>query len=182
VITLLGISGSIRKDSFHTKLLHEAARLLPEGVSLDVLPLADIPLYNHDLNTEVKPEPVQRLLDAIARCDGLLVASPEYNYSVSGVLKNAIDWASRPAYQSVLARKPAAIISGASSIVGGARGQMHLRDVFSSTLTLVAPSRPFFIPMIQDKFDEDGALVHEDTIVVLTQYLEDFVRWIQKLS
>lgn len=182
MIKLLGISGSIRKDSFNTKLLQAAAACLPADVSLHIMTLQDIPLYNKDIDAKIKPEPVQLLIDAIARCDGLLIGSPEYNYSVSGVLKNAIDWASRPAYNSVLAGKPAAIISGSGSLVGGARAQLHLRDIFSSTLTPVVPSPPFLVPVVQDKFDQDGTLIDENTIRGLTRYLDDFVQWVQRLA
>jgi len=176
------ISGSIRKESFNTKLLRAASLHLPEDVSLEVMTLEDVPLYNKDIDTKTKSEPVQQLLDGIGNCDGLLIASPEYNYSIPGVLKNAIDWASRPAYQSVLAGKPTAIISGAGSPIGGARAQLHLRDVFSSTLTPVVPSPPFLVPTVQDKFDKDGTLVDKSTIRGLTRYLEDFVKWIKRLS
>lgn len=179
---ILGISGSLRKESFNTKLLQAASLYVPEGVSLTVLTLQDLPLYNKDIDTKIKPDSVQKLIDSIAECDGLLIGSPEYNYSISGVLKNAIDWASRPAYKSVLAGKPAAIISGAGSLVGGGRAQLHLRDVFSSTLTPVVPSPPFLVPTVQDKFDKTGELVDENTIRGLTRYLEDFVQWIKQLS
>lgn len=182
MITILGISGSIRSGSFNTRLLHAASTCLPDNVSLEMMALNEIPLYNKDIDTEVKPEPVRQLIDAIAQCDGLLIASPEYNYSISGVLKNAIDWASRPAYKSVLAGKPAAIVSGAAGPAGGARVQLHLRDVFSGTLTPVVPSQPFCVPKIQDKFDTDGILVDENTIRGLTRYLEDFVLWIERLA
>lgn len=182
MIKILGISGSIRKESFNTKLLHAASSYLPKGVSLHIMTLQEIPLYNKDIDTRDKPEPVQQLIDAIDQCDGLLIASPEYNYSISGVLKNAIDWASRPAYKSVLAGKPAAIISGAGSPIGGARAQLHLRDVFSGTLTPVVPSPPFLVPTVQDKFDTDGTLTDENTIRGLTRYLEDLVQWINQLA
>jgi len=180
--SILGISGSIRKESFNTKLLQAASGCLPDGASLEIFTLKDIPLYNKDLDTADKPEPVQQLIDAIAGSDGLLVASPEYNYSVSGVLKNAIDWASRPAYKSVLAGKPAAIISGSAGPVGGARSQLHLRDVFSGTLTPVVPSQPLLVPTVQGKFNEDGTLADEHTIRGLTTYLADFVQWIERLA
>jgi len=179
---IVGISGSIRKESCNTKLLHAAAHCFSDNVSLEIMPLQDIPLYNKDIDTKTKPEPVQKLLQAIENCDGLLIASPEYNYSISGVLKNAIDWVSRPAYNSVLVGKPTAIISGSAGPVGGARVQLHLRDVFSGTLTPVVPSVPFLVPTVQDKFDKDGKLVDENTIRGLTRYLDDFVKWIKQLS
>ncbi len=179
---LLGISGSIRKESYNTKLLHAAAQCLPEGVSLTVIDCGNLPLYNNDFDKEVKPEAVARLLQLIGECDGLLIATPEYNYSIPGVLKNGIDWASRPGYKSVLAKKPAAIVSAAKSAIGGARVQLHLRDVFSSTLTPVVPSPPFLVPMAQDKFDKSGELVDDSTRSRLERYMKDFVEWVERLT
>lgn len=179
---ILGISGSLRKDSFNTKLLHEAALLLDEGVAMDFFDCGSLPLYNGDLDKEEKPEAVQRLKQAIEECDGLLIASPEYNYSISGVLKNAIDWASRPAYKSVLAGKPAGIISGSRGVTGGARVHLHLRDVFSSTLTPVVPAPPFMVPQIQEMFDEEGALKDESLKARLKRYINDLTGWVELLQ
>jgi chromate reductase len=182
MMQLIGISGSIRKGSYNTKLLHAAAECLPEGVTMSFIGCGDLPLYNNDLDTEVKPELVAQLIRTIKECDGLLFATPEYNYSIPGVLKNAIDWASRPGYKSVLAGKPAAIVSAAKSVVGGARVQLHLRDVFSSTLTPVVPSPPFLVPVAQEKFNQEGRLVDEDTIRRLDRYMKDFVDWVERLT
>jgi len=179
---LLGISGSIRKESYNTKLLHAAAEVLPERVNISFIGCGDLPLYNSDLDLETKPESVARLLRTIGESDGLLIASPEYNYSIPGVLKNAIDWASRPGYKSVLAGKPTGIISAAKSAVGGARVQLHLRDVFSSTLTPVVPSPPFLVPLAQDKFNQEGKLVDEDTMRRLDRYMTDLVVWVNRLT
>lgn len=179
---LIGISGSLREGSYNTKLLLAAAACLPEGVTLEVINIGDVPLYNNDLDKEVKPEPVAKLIQTIGECDGILFATPEYNYSIPGVLKNAIDWASRPAYKSVLAKKPAAIVSCAKSPVGGGRAQMHLRDVFSSTLTSVVPAPPFLVPVAQDKFDQKGNLVDEKIQRGLDRYMNDFVQWVERLS
>lgn len=179
---LVGISGSIRKESYNGKLLHAAAKCLPEGVSLSFIDCGDLPLYNGDLDKETKPEPVQRLLNCLRESDGLLIATPEYNYSIPGVLKNAIDWASRPGYKSVLAGKPTGIVSAAKSVVGGARVQLHLRDVFSSTLTPVVPSPPFLVPLAQEKFNQEGELIDEATMVRLDRYMKDLVAWVERLT
>jgi chromate reductase len=179
---LTGISGSIREKSYNTMLLHAAAGCLPEVVTMSVIDCGDIPLYNGDHDGEVKPPAVAKLLQTIGESDGLLFATPEYNYSIPGVLKNAIDWASRPGYKSVLARKPAAIVSAAKSVVGGARVQLHLRDVFSATLTPVVPSPPFLLPLAQDKFDKEGRLVDEESLNRLDRYVKDFVEWVKLLT
>ena len=118
---ILGISGSLRAGSYNTLLLTNAAKNLEEPHSLDIFSLMDIPFYNEDLEGEQRPAPVQGLLDAIDDADALLFATPEYNHSVPGVLKNAIDWASRPAFDCVLGGKPTGILSAAMSPVGGAR-------------------------------------------------------------
>ena len=110
----------------------------------------------------------------------LLFSTPEYNHSIPGVLKNAIDWASRPAYESVLAHKPAGILSASKSFVGGARVQGHLHQVLDSTLTLVYPAPEFLVPQSGDKFDATGALQDADTARRLRSYLYGFVIWAGK--
>lgn len=179
---LLGISGSLRSGSFNTKLLYAAAKRLPAGVDFSFVNCADLPLYNKDLDLEVKPQPVQNLLEAISASDCLLIASPEYNYSIPGVLKNALDWVSRPAYKSVLAGKPTAIVGASIGPVGGARMQVHLRDVLSATLTPVVQAPHFLVPQAQEKFDGEGNLVDEDTGRRLERYIQDFVTWVESLS
>jgi len=179
---LLGISGSIRKGSYNTKLLHSAAECLPQGVSINIIDCAELPLYNSELDLDSKPEAVQRLLSAIGESDGLLIATPEYNYSIPGVLKNALDWASRPAYKSALAKKPAGIFSVSPSAVGGARVQVHLRDVLSSTLTPVLPAPHFLVPLAKEKFDQDGRLIDEDTRRSLDRYVTEFVKWVEGMT
>ena len=178
----IGISGSLRKESYNTKLLHAANKSLPQGVTLSVVSCGALPLYNNDLDKEIKPESIARLIRTIEKSDGLLIATPEYNYSIPGVLKNAIDWASRPGYKSVLAGKPAGIISASQSVIGGARVQLHLRDVFSSTLTPVVPSPPFLLPLAQEKFNKEGELIDKDTMRRLERYLKDLVQWVDQLS
>lgn len=179
---LLALSGSLRKESFNTKLLHAAGECLPEDVRFVFADCAGIPLYNSDIDKEIKPEPVASLFQAITDCDGILIATPEYNYSIPGVLKNTIDWVSRPAYKSVLVGKPTGILSAAKGPVGGAQSQGHLRQVFSATLTPVVPSPPFFLPMAQDKFDEDGRLVDDVVRHRLDRYMKDFIAWVTLMS
>lgn len=181
-MNIIGISGSLRKDSYNTKLLHAATQCLPPGVTLSVISCGDLPLYDNDLDKEVKPESIARLLHTIGKSDALLIATPEYNYSIPGVLKNAIDWASRPGYKSVLAGKPAGIISASKSLIGGARVQLHLRDVLSGTLTPVVPSPPFLVPLVQEKFNQQGELVDADTRGRLKRYMQDLVEWAGRLK
>jgi chromate reductase len=181
-VNILGFCGSLRKDSFNRKLLLAAEKCLPEGVRLEDFNCGDVPLYNGDLDGERKPEPVARLLEAVRRCDALLFASPEYNHSIPGVLKNVIDWASRPAYASVMVHKPAGIISGSKSLVGGARMQSHLRQVLGSTLARIYPSPEFIVPQVQEKFDAGGRLVDPDIAGRLQKYISGFVIWAGRVS
>lgn len=179
---LLGISGSLRKGSFNTGLLEAGATLLPEGVEMTIFSCGDIPLYNKDLDTADKPESVRQLLQAIRYADGLVLASPEYNYSFSGVLKNALDWASRPAYTSVLAHKPVAIVCASQGPVGGARAHAQLCQVLTATLSPVVPSPAFLVAMAPEKFSGDGVYIDEEGKRRLARYLGDFVAWVRRLT
>ncbi len=179
-MNILGISGSLRKASYNRLLLKTAGMLLDNHASLTLFDLDDIPLYNAELDGTDKPEPVQKLLNAISASDGLLFATPEYNYSIPGVLKNAIDWASRPAFKSVLANKPAAIISASQSAAGGVRAQVHLRDVLSSTLTPVYRAPDYFLPLAQSAFANTGELIDDTARERLKRYLDGYVEWLNK--
>ena len=128
---LLGISGSLRQASNSTAVLRAMAPLLEDRASLEVSLLHDVPPYNADLDGEAMPEPVRRLKQAVAAADGLVVCSPEYNYGMSGVLKNAIDWASRPGFKSPLKGKPVLVMTSSPGAVGGARAHCQIREAFS---------------------------------------------------
>ncbi len=128
-IQLLGISGSLRDGSYNTALLEACRELAPDGVEVAILHLGEVPLYDRDVEAQGFPGPVQDLREAIAAADGLLIASPEYNWSIPGVLKNAIDWASR-GKDAPLDHKPTALLSAAGGS-GGRRAQSHLRDVLA---------------------------------------------------
>ncbi len=179
---LLALSGSLRKESFNTKLLHAAAECLREGVEFVFADCAGVPMYNGDIDNKIKPEAVAGLIRAVVSCDGIIIATPEYNYSIPGVLKNTIDWLSRPAYKSVLAGKPTGILSAAKGPAGGAQSQGHLRQVFSATLTPLLPSPPFFLPMAHEKFDESGRLLDDGARHRLDRYMQDFVAWVTLMN
>ncbi len=174
---ILGIGGSLRRASFNNLLLEAARRLVPDGTRVEIFGLADVPLYNADIDKDGKPQPVQALQQSIAASDALLFATPEYNYSIPGVLKNAIDWASRPAFQSVLAHKPAAIISASPSPLGGVRAHAHLREVLAGTLTPVFLAPAYVLGSAPNAFDDEGRLVDETAERRLRRYLADFVDW-----
>ncbi len=179
-MNILGISGSLRQDSHNTRLLKAAGDALAGRATLRIFDLAEIPLYNGDLDGERKPAPVVQLLEAIAAADGLLFATPEYNYSVPGVLKNAIDWASRPAYKSVLRGKPSGILSASPSSLGGARAQVHLREVLAATLAPVHRAPDFLLASAHKAFDGAGKLADEATAALLAQYLQGYLDWVAK--
>jgi chromate reductase len=160
-VTILGISGSLRRDSHNTKLLGVAAQEAPAGMTVEIADISDLPLYNWDLekDDDVRyPEVVVTFREQIAAADGLLFAAPEYNWSISGVLKNAIDWASRP--ETPLRNKPAALIS-AGGRFGGLRGQEHLRDVLRHFQMKVVDTPDVLVPLAGRSFDADGNFDNE---------------------
>ena len=174
---IIGISGSLRAGSYNTLLLNNAASLLEAPHTLTSFSIASIPFYNEDLEQGERPTAVQELLDAVKSADAILFATPEYNHSLPGVLKNAIDWASRPAFKSVLVGKPAGVLSAAMSPVGGARVQMHIKDVLASTLTPVYAVPDYLLPSAHTVFDDSGALTDETAVRRLKRYLTGFVDW-----
>ena len=175
---ILGICGSLRDGSFNRMLLRQALSLVEqEAWATDTFDLSAIPLYNADLDGPEKPEAVTRLISGIKAADGLLIATPEYNYSIPGLLKNALDWASRPAYQSVLKNKPVAVLTASIGMVGGARAQVHLRDVLAGTLARVCPASDFLLAAAGKAFSPDGSLKDETTAAVLKKYMDDYIAW-----
>ena len=181
-LNILGISGSLRKASFNTGLLRAAQEIAPAGKEVTIFDLKDIPLYNGDVEAEGDPEPVAALKSAIRRSDGVLFATPEYNWGTSGVLKNAIDWASRDRGDGSLMGKSATIV-GAGGRAGTARAQMQLLEVLGETgaSVMVKPGVMIaaFGPM---KFDSAGELIDQETREVLLRHLEEFAKWTLRIS
>ena len=169
-ITILGISGSLRKSSYNTAALHAAQELVPAGMKIEIADISQIPLYNSDDQAKGFPAAVQKLGEQIRAADGLLFASPEYNYSVSGVLKNAIDWISRMDKQP-FAGKPSAIVGASMGMLGTARAQYHLRQigVFVDLRFLNRPE--VMIAKAQDRFDSAGKLTDAPTRELLGKLL-----------
>jgi len=175
-IKVLGMAGSLRERSYNRALLRAAGELLPPGMTLDIHDLAGIPEYNDDVREKGYPESTRRLRDAIAAADALLIVTPEYNYSVPGVLKNAIDWASRPPAPP-LTRKPCAIMSASQSLMGGVRAQYHLRQMFVFTDTLPVNKPEILVMTAQQKFDQDLKLTDENTKNLIRQLLANLADW-----
>jgi len=176
---LLGISGSLRQDSFNTRLLQLVAQLLPPEINFQLYTCGELPLYNQELDGAEKPSAVKQLLDRIGAADGLLISTPEYNYSVPGVLKNALDWASRPAFQSLLKGRPTAVLSASMSNLGGVRAQIHLKQILGSTLTPVYPAPDFIIPAAHQLFPETGLPTDPDLEKRLQKFIAGFISWAQ---
>jgi chromate reductase len=177
-LRILGIAGSLRRDSYNRKLLAAAAGLAPEPLRIEVFDLIDVPLYNGDLDLDgQRPEAVERLKKAISETHGLLIASPEYNHSVPGVLQNAIDWASRPGGKSAFVGKPVAIMGASPGAIGTARAQQALKLVLMSTLALVMPHPGMVVGQVAEKISPEGGLVHEPTRKFLEAFLRDLRDW-----
>src|SRR5688500_5787480 len=161
-IHVLGIAGSLREASYNRGLLRAAAELLPEGMELEVYTLDGLPFYNADVEAEGIPAIVQQLKDRVDAADALLIATPEYNYSVPAVLKNAIDWMSR-APKNVLDGKPIALMGASIGNFGTARVQLHLRQIFVFTGSLVMVKPLVHVIRAKELFDERGNLTDETT-------------------
>jgi chromate reductase len=175
-LKVLGVSGSLRKGSYNSAALRAAQELAPEGMSLEIASVGDFPLYDHDVQLAGFPLTVTALAEKMRAADALLIASPEYNYSTSGVLKNGIDWLSRLPNQP-FAGKPIALMGASMSLLGAVRAQYHLRQsfVFLDALPLNKPE--VFIALAQNKFDADGRLTDEPTRGLIRALLESLVRW-----
>jgi chromate reductase len=179
-VHILGISGSLRKASLNTALLREAAELAPEHTRLTIADISDLPLFDDDVLRAGPPEPVRRLKQQIAEADALLFGVAEYNYSISGVLKNAIDWASRPLDTTPLTGKPASMV-GSGGRFGTVRAQGQLRMILSGLNMLVLPKPEFLLPFGGQKFDGQGRLIDEETREALRKQVAALVDWTRRL-
>ncbi|MBU0496197.1 MAG: NAD(P)H-dependent oxidoreductase [Chloroflexi bacterium] len=181
-LQVLGIAGSLRQGSYNRALLRAAQELAPAGMTITVLDLAPIPLYNADVQALGDPAPVVALKTAIRLADALLIATPEYNYSIPGVLKNAIDWASRPPAESPLRGKPLGIMGASTGSFGTVRAQLHLRQVcvFTQMLQLAKPE--VLVTRARAKFDAEGQLADEDTREHVRRLLEALAEWTRRLD
>jgi len=178
---LLGISGSLRSQSTNTAILKTLSHRLGDQTQLDLFTLNDIPLYNADIETQALPASVVALKEAIAHSDGLIICSPEYNYGVSGVLKNALDWASRPGFNSPLKSKPVLIMTSSPGLLGGVRAQSQLRETLSATLSRVISCPQIVIPGVNQKI-RDGRFIDETTIEFMLAAVDDLIGEIKLLT
>lgn len=179
---VLGLIGSLRAASFNRILFNAAVELAPAGMTItEFRRLDQLPYYNADIDVDPWPEAVLALDAALQRADGVFFFSPEYNYSVPGVLKNAIDWASRARPKSALRGKPCAIMGGGTGIGGTMRMQYHLRQILVFNDSPTMPQPEVFLPRIQERV-VDGRLADESTRALIAKQLVAFDRWIERFK
>ena len=180
LLNVLALSGSLRAASFNSAALRAAQKLAPPGMVITIHGLDGIPLYNEDVKALGYPPAVQALRDAIKAADALLIATPEYNFSISGVLKNAIDWASRPPEQP-FDDKPVAILGASGGMLGTARAQYHLRQCFLFLNGHVLNKPEVMISTAASRFDTQGNLTDETTQGLIRAQLEALRDWTLRL-
>jgi chromate reductase len=178
---ILGFSGSLRKQSYNKAILAAALELVPENTTLEIFDLEGIPPFNQDLELQ-PPDEVKDFKAKIRASDAILIATPEYNYSIPGVLKNAIDWASRPYGDNAFDGKPVAMMGASIGMLGTARAQYHLRQsfVFLNMHPLNQPE--VMVPFVQEKIDQNGKVTDEKTKKKIGELLESLVVWTKKLK
>lgn len=181
-LRFLGIAGSLRAASYNRGLIRAAIDVAPAGTSVVHYDLAAIPMFNADVEASGDPPPVAEFRRAIAAADALLIATPEYNHCVPGVLKNAIDWASRPARGSVLTGKPVAIMGASTGLGGTARAQAHLRDGLAYTNGFVLPLPEVLVGLAGERFDDDANLTDQDTRQEIRDLLVALAAWTRRLG
>lgn len=182
---VLGLAGSLRTGSYNRLLLRAAAERAPASMALTIFEeLSTLPLFDEDLElaTGGGPDAVRRLREEIALADGLLIATPEYNQSMPGVLKNALDWLARPAPDRVLAGKPVAVVGASTGMWGTRLAQSSLRQVLTASECLVLPAPSVFVRDAAALFGDDGRLLDERTGHVLSAMLSAFDRWIERVA
>ncbi|UXI66862.1 NADPH-dependent FMN reductase [Tahibacter amnicola] len=180
-IRVVGICGSLRKGSYNRALLEVARQVVPEGMTLEVVPIDDLPLYNGDVEAAGLPEAVQRFKQQVQAADAVLFATPEYNYSIPGVLKNAIDWGSRPTSDNSFRDKPMALMGASMGLLGTARSQYHLRQVAVFLDMHVLNKPEVFVGQAQNKFDAEGNLTDTATREHVQKQLVALAAWTRRL-
>jgi chromate reductase len=176
IVSILGFAGSLREGSYNRALLRAASELVPQNAELKIIDLEGIPLFNQDLENQ-PPQKVKKFKTEIKSADAILIVTPEYNYSIPGVLKNAIDWASRPSGDNAWKGKPVALMSASTGRFGGARAQYHLRQCFVY-LDMYPLNRPeVMVSHAKDYFDEQGTLKDNETRQHISELLNVLVTW-----
>src|SRR5258705_1823314 len=181
-IRILGFAGRLRQASFNRALLRAAVELAPPGMTLTTFDLTQVPLYNGDVEAGGDPPGVAAFKQAIRDADAVLMVTPEYNHGVPGVMKNAVDWASRPPRDAPLGCKPVGIIGASPGMTGSARGQSQLRQAFEFTNSYCMPQPEILVFRAHEKFDAEGRLIDEATAKFLGVYLEALLAWARRFK
>jgi chromate reductase, NAD(P)H dehydrogenase (quinone) len=180
-INVLAFAGSLRAASYNRALVRAAEARAPSGMRITSFDIAAIPIFNADVEAAGAPVAVTQFKDAIAAADALLIATPEYNHGVPGVLKNALDWASRPAGNSPLWEKPVGVIGASPGQVGTARAQSQIRQTFEFTNCICMNQPELIVFRAHERFDDAGNLIDETVARFLDAYLAAFLAWSRKL-
>lgn len=175
---IVGFTGSLRKHSVNKSVLELAQRYVPEGAEMEIISLADLPMFNQDLEPN-EPESVRHFKQAIREADAVVITTPEYNGSIPGVLKNALDWASRPAGQSAFIGKPVALL-GAGGRAGTASAQQHLRFILQRQRADVLEKPEVYITNAWEKFDAEGNLIDEESHQPIRALMQELVRVLEE--
>lgn len=179
---ILGICGSLRAGSLNRLLLRAAQEQAPAGTTIDVADLDGIPVFNEDLEAKGDPDAVRRLKERIRDSDAVLIATPEYAWGVPGVLKNALDWVSRPTGQSFLKQKPVALMGVSNGFWGTTRAQLQLRQTLTYHDALTLQSPWVYVPTGKEKFDGSGALTDERSRQQVKELVAALVAWTERVK
>lgn len=179
---IIGISGSLRKESLNTKLLHEVKNIFSSDADFEEFTLENIPLYNGDIEAGGEPSGVFDLKQRIRGADGVIIVSPEYNFSVSGVMKNAIDWISRPPADAPLSGKAVGIMGASTGGFGTMRAQVHLRDILHSLNARVMDYPEIFISRADKKLSQQGSVLDEADRENVEKFRVAFLQWIESVQ
>ena len=180
-IQIAAFSGSLRKGSYNTYLIMAFKKLMPENVTLNLIDISQLPFINQDLEDNL-PAPVTELHKIIDNADAVLLATPEYNRSYSPVLKNALDWGSRPEGKNKWAKKPAAVVGCTPYMLGAFGAQNHLRQVMMYLDMYVLQQPEFYLGKAAEKFNDQGELTDQQTIDLIKNFWEVFLSWIKKFN
>ncbi len=180
---IVAIVGSLRKNSYNKLLLNAVKKYKTDYLDIEEISIGNLPLYNQDFEKNPS-EKVLNFVEAIRNSDGVLIITPEYNYSIPGVLKNAIDWASRSfnGKKNAFFEKPVALMSASMGLFGGVRAQYHLRQIFVNLNAFVMNQPEFMLSSAHEKFDQNGELKDEFTIKFINTFNIAFINWIEKFS
>jgi chromate reductase, NAD(P)H dehydrogenase (quinone) len=178
---ILGIAGSLRQGSYNKMLLKTAVSVAPEGIEIGIFDIKDIPLYNQDLESQF-PVAVTELKNKIKGSDAVLFVTPEYNFSIPGVLKNAIDWVSRPMGDNSWTGKTAGVIGASMGGFGTIRGQAQLRQCLSTMNMLIMGQPEYFLSSAQTKFNDQGVLINEEDKERLGKYMLALAEWTKRVK